>query len=129
MAIEYLSDHLHLRSPDPERTARFYVEALKAREVSRVELRSGLRVVVDLGGLTLFIEQVPAGTARPPEPPFQGLEHIGLVVNDLDAAMTDLRERGVRFVIEPQQPRPGVRIVFIEGPERVSIELIERRAA
>ena len=67
------------------------------------------------------------GTPRPPEPPFLGIEHIGLGVNDLDAAAAQLKARGVRFTTEPRQARPGVRIAFIEGPDRVRIELIERR--
>jgi catechol 2,3-dioxygenase-like lactoylglutathione lyase family enzyme len=129
MAIEYTSDHVHLRSTDPVAAARFYVEAFGAKEVTRVDVRGALRIILDLGTLRLFVEQVPESTARPPEPPFLGIEHIGLGVSDLDAAAADLRARGVRFVTEPREARPGVRIAFIEGPDRVRIELIERTGA
>lgn len=129
MTLRYTADHLHLRSPDPEATARFYVEALQAQEKTRLETPSGLRIVLDLGGMTLFIETVPASLARPPEPPFIGIEHIGLGVTDMEAAIADLTGRGVRIVAAPKTIRPGISIAFIEGPDAVRIELIERRPA
>jgi lactoylglutathione lyase len=58
MSIKYTSDHIHLRSPNPEKTAHFYVDALKAQEINRAEIHGALRIVVDLGGFKLFIEQV-----------------------------------------------------------------------
>ena len=119
-------DHLHLRSPDPEAAAAFYVAVLGARETGRTEIRGALRIVLDLAGTRLFVERVPAGTAAPPAPPFLGLEHIGLRVGDLDAAAAALRALGVRFLTEPREARPGTRIAFIEGPDGVRIELIER---
>jgi len=71
----------------------------------------------------------PPHADPPPRPPFRGLEHIGLGVSDLDAAAADLRGRGVRFVSEPKESRPGVRIASIEGPDGVPVELIERTGA
>lgn len=119
-------DHLHLRSPDPETTARFYMTMLGARETGRMELRGALRIVLDLAGTQLFVEQVPAGTASPPPPPFLGLEHIGLRVVDLDAAAATLRALGVRFLAEPRQARPDTRVAFIEAPDGMRVELIQR---
>jgi catechol 2,3-dioxygenase-like lactoylglutathione lyase family enzyme len=119
-------DHVHLRSPNPEAAARFYVEVLGARQVSQVEVGGALRVVVDLGGLPLFIEQVEPGTPVPPKPPFIGMEHIGLAADDLEAAAARLRSRGVSFTVEPKEVRPGVRVAFVEGPDGVTIELIQR---
>jgi catechol 2,3-dioxygenase-like lactoylglutathione lyase family enzyme len=122
-------DHIHLRSPEPEATARFYVDCLGATETTRVQTPSGLRVVLDLAGIALFVEQVPPTTAAPPEPPFLGFEHIGLTVPDMDAAVAGLKAKGVRFVMEPREARPGVRIAFLEAPQGARVELIERRAA
>ncbi len=105
-------DHVHLRSPDPEAAARFYVEMLGARQVSQAQAGGALRVVVELGGLPLFIEQVESGTPLPPKPPFIGMEHIGLAVDDLETAAATLRSRGVSFTVEPKEVRPGVRVAF-----------------
>jgi catechol 2,3-dioxygenase-like lactoylglutathione lyase family enzyme len=129
MALTYKPDHIHLRSPDAAAAASFYVDALGAKEVTRMDVRGALRIILDLGGMRLFVEQVPPGTHRVPEAPFVGIEHIGLAVDDLDAAVADLRARGATFVVEPREARPGVRIAFFEAPDRVRIELIERKAA
>jgi len=123
----YGIDHVHLRSADPIAAARFYVEAFGATETGRTEIRGALRIVLELGGLTLFIEAVPPTTPHPPAPPYLGLEHLGLRVDDLDAAAAALRGRSVRFLTEPREARPGTRFAFIEGPDGVRIELIERR--
>ncbi len=128
MAIAYKPDHIHLRSPDPIAAASFYVDALGAKEVASMDVRGALRIILDLGSMRLFVEQVPATMHRVPEAPFIGIEHLGLAVDDLDAAVADLRARGAIFVVEPREARPGVRIAFFEAPDRVRIELIERKA-
>jgi catechol 2,3-dioxygenase-like lactoylglutathione lyase family enzyme len=77
--------------------------------------------------VTLFLEQVAPGTHAPPAPPFLGLEHLGLGVADLDAAMADLAAKGVPLLSGPAEPRPGVRIAFFAMPDHAVVELIERR--
>lgn len=123
----YRFDHIHLRSPDPEATAAFYVSAFGAAIKARVQAGTALRVVLDLAGVPLFVEEVPASTPAPPEPPFLGIEHIGLTVENLDAAMADLKAKGVPLLSGPAQPRPGVRIAFFGAPDGVRVELIERK--
>ena len=124
--MQFSCDHLHLRSPDPEAAAAFYVSRLGARITGRTESNGALRVILDLGGLVTFIEAVPADTVMAPPAPFVGIEHLGLLVADMDAAVAELRANGVTFLVEPRSPRPGVKIAFIEGPDAVRIELLER---
>ena len=122
----YSFDHFHLRSPDPEAAAKVWTAAFGAEVKNRVPVPAGIRLVLDLCGLPLFLEQVPAGTHAPPEPPFLGVEHVGLTVKDLDAAIADLDAKGVALVSGPSSPRPGVRIAFFAMPDGVRVELIER---
>lgn len=124
----FTMDHVHLRSPDPERAAGFYIEMFGAKPVDRMRNGAALRVVIDLGGVPLFIEQVPPGTAGPPAPPFLGIEHVGLRVQDMDAAVAELRAKGAEFVVEPNSPRPGVKLAFVQGPDGVRIEILQRGA-
>ncbi|MBV8704379.1 MAG: VOC family protein [Acetobacteraceae bacterium] len=122
-------EHVHLRSPDPEATARWYQDMLGA-EVIRTEQPDGpIRVDLLLGGSQkVFVAPAnPAATPGPaPDAPYLGLEHIGLTVSDIDAAVAELKAKGVRFTLDPTTVRPGVRIAFLRGPENVSIELIQR---
>jgi lactoylglutathione lyase len=124
--MKYRCDHVHLRSQDPIAAARFYVDALGATETGRVGAPDVTRVLLDLGGLAVFIERAAEGIGPSPEPPYLGLEHLGLAVDDIDAAMADLRGRGVKIVMDVKEVRPGLRIAFIDGPDAVRIEVLER---
>ena len=55
-----------------------------------------------------------------------GLDHFGLLVDDMDSAAVDLRAKGVEFICEPWEIRPGVKIAFVKGPDHISIELAQR---
>jgi catechol 2,3-dioxygenase-like lactoylglutathione lyase family enzyme len=122
-------DHVHLRSLDPERAAGFYVTMFGAAPLASTQTGAGLRCVVDLDGLKLFIEQVALDIPAAPDPPYRGLEHFGLAVENLDAAAAELRRRGAVFLMEPRTARPGLRVAFVQGPDNVRIELVDRTAA
>ncbi len=125
----YAFDHIHLRSPDPEATAQFY-EAMFGAKIIRAMQQGKPRVDIDLCGQMVFIAPInDDATATPPSAPYQGLEHIGLRVNGIDAAVAALKAKGAAFTMEPTTIRPGVRIAFLRGPQNVSIELLERGAA
>jgi lactoylglutathione lyase len=116
-------DHVHLRSPDPEATATWLQDILGG-----VIIRGSGRIDVKLGGANVFIAQVEPGDGvnSPPATPYQGLDHFGLTVKDIDAVATEIKAKGVAFTKEPTTIRPGVRICFIRGPQGISIELLER---
>ena len=119
-------DHLHLRSPDPRAAAAFYADVFGATIRGEVMDGPALRMIVDCGGLTLFIEEVPGDTPRPPAPPFVGYEHIGLTVKDIAAAMDEIKRRGIPVVMDVKVLSPVLTIAFIEGPDGVRIELLQR---
>jgi lactoylglutathione lyase len=115
-------DHVHLRSPDPEATAAWLQDILGG------VIDRGPTLIVRLGGANIFIAPVAAGDGvnSPPVTPYQGLDHFGLAVKDIDAAAAEIKAKGVEFTKEPTTIRPGVRICFIRGPQGISIELLER---
>ena len=122
-------DHVHLRSPDPEETARYYEKMFGAEIIRSVQSDGRERIDLNLGGLTVFIAKAdPDKVSAPPEPPFQGLEHLGLAVHPIDEAVTELKKKGAEVTREPTTIRPGVRIAFIRGPQNVHIELLDRNA-
>ena len=124
---KFTYDHMHLRSPNPEATARWYEQMLGA-EVIRSMQEGRPRIDLKLGGANIFIAPVTAGDGvnPPPTTPYQGLDHFGLTVKDIDAVAAEIKAKGVEFTKEPTTMRPGVRICFIRGPQGISIELLER---
>ena len=119
-------DHLHLRSLDPDAAATFYETMFGARRRTRIDNGQTLRVIVDLAGVLLFIERVPAGTATAPAPPFIGIEHLGLGVEEHDTTLAQLKGRGVEVISGPTDTGRGVRVAFVRGPDGVRIELLQR---
>ena len=118
-------DHIHLRSPNPEKTAQWY-ERMFGAEVLRTTQQGKPRIDLKLGGANIFIAETTPEVNPAPTTPYQGLDHFGLTVKDIDAVAAEIKAKGVEFTKEPHTIRPGVRICFIRGPQGISIELLER---
>ena len=76
----------------------------------------------------MFLAPVKAGDGvnTPPETPYQGLDHFGLSVTGIDAIAADLKAKGVKFTQRADHGAAGHPRCFIEGPQGVSIELLDR---
>jgi lactoylglutathione lyase len=123
-------DHIHLRSPNAEETAQWYERMFGAEVIRSIQSDGRSRIDLNLGGVAVFIAQVPdeQAIAPPPAPPYLGLEHLGLRVEGIDAVVAELKQKGAEFTVEPKTIRPGVRIAFLRGPQDVHIELLDRNA-
>ena len=123
-------DHIHLRSPDPDRTAQFYEKMFDAK-IERTTQNGKPRVDMDLCGQMIFIAKVTPSdkVGDAPQSPYMGLDHVGLIVSGIDGIVAELKGKGAAFTMEPTTIRPGVRIAFLRGPEDVSIELVDRSHA
>lgn len=122
----YWYDHVHLISPDPAATAKFYQEMFAAEKINERELPGGgLSIELHLNGSRILIMQAKPDSA-PPSQPGIGLEHFGLKTDDIVGAVADLKAKGVRIRDEVREIRPGVKIAFVwAAPENVLIELVE----
>ncbi len=120
-------EHIHLRCPDPEATAAWFERMLGAQVIRSMQ-EGKPRIDLKLGGVNIFIAPVSAGDGTNPAPvsPHQGLDHFGLTVTGIDAVAAELKAKGVEFMREPYNARPGVRVCFLRGPQGVSIELLDR---
>jgi lactoylglutathione lyase len=120
-------DHIHLFSKNPEATAAFY-EKMFAAQVTRSMAGGKPRIDLKLGGANIFIldvstdPKIVAGASHP----HLGLDHFGLEVKGIDKVCDELKAKGAIFTRGPETIRPGTRIAFMNGPEGVSIELLER---
>lgn len=81
-------DHIHLRSPDPEATAAWLQDVLGGEII-----RGPGRLDVQLGGAKVFIAPVASGDGvnAPPVTPYQGLDHFGLTVKDIDVVAAEIK--------------------------------------
>ena len=69
---EYWFDHIHLRSPDPIKTAEFYEQMFGAKRISaRNEGDGRASAKLDLKGVTILINQAREGDPT-------GLVHFGI---------------------------------------------------
>jgi len=126
---EYVYDHIHLYSPDPLKTARFYEDMFNARRVGAREIAPGIHSVeLSLSGSRILIIQqsAEAKTVSTARGSVSGLEHFGIKTDDIETAVKDLKVKGVKFRDEIREIiRPGVKICFCWAPEDVLIELLE----
>jgi catechol 2,3-dioxygenase-like lactoylglutathione lyase family enzyme len=129
MPQTYRYDHMHVRSRDVRKTAEWYRDMFDAEIVDSIQSDGKPRTDLDLNGLTIFIAPVPPEATTPPAPaePYVGLDHFGLRVESMDDAVAELKRRGATFTLEPRTIRPGVRIAFVQAPDNVRIELLERK--
>ncbi|MEA2743727.1 MAG: lactoylglutathione lyase [Acetobacteraceae bacterium] len=125
--IKFNWEHIHLRSPDPETTAEWYRDKLGAEVIKSAQADGSMRIDLNLAGQKVFIAKAaPGKAADAPASPYLGLDHFGLTVPDIKAAVAALKAKGVAFTMDVTTNRPGVQIAFLTAPENVSIELIQR---
>lgn len=127
-------DHLHLRSPDPNATALFF-ETMFGAEVTRSVYPPGtlypgqMRVTMEVGGQKVLIAPTHPHDPMAPAPafPYYGLEHFGFTVEDLDATIAELREKGADVAVGPLTRDAGSYLAFIRGPQGIMVELVQQR--
>ena len=121
-------DHVHLIGSDLDASERFYRDMFGAETVGRRDAGGAVNLMMRLDGINLFIR-----SPRPPEN-VEGdgtevrytYDHFGVVVQDLQAAVDELRGKGVKVLQEPRTARPGTRVAFVEGPDHTRIEVLQR---
>lgn len=129
----YRCDHIHLKAVDVEKTARWYVDVLGAKITFEGSFRGSKVYYLDICGFKFIVFGLlenEHGESSPIEPTLRtrfGVDHFGFAVDDMGEAVADLRANGVRILEAPWSPRPGLVICYIEGPDKVRIELSERK--
>ena len=129
--MAYRINHIHLKAPDPRKTADWYTKAFNFKIVSdetRVFGDRFVRCQTEDGGMMVNIsgartgETLGGGDASA----HHGLEHFGFDSAGLEADITRLEGLGARLLEGPIQIPNGPRICFMWAPDDVRVELIER---
>ena len=123
----YSYDHVHLVSPDPVATARFYEKMFAAKTVETTKFTDGrTNIALDLNGSRILIVEPRSQTEPASSGIGHGLEHFGIHTDNLEAAVAELKAKGVQFRDEIRVGGTGMKISFLWGPDNVLIELLER---
>jgi lactoylglutathione lyase len=124
-------NHIHLKAPDPRKTADWYVRAFNFKILSdetRVFGDRFVRCQSEDGGMAVNIsgartdERLGPGDATA----HHGLEHFGLDSEHLETDIARLEKLGARLLEGPIQIPKGPRICFLWAPDDTRLELIER---
>ncbi len=127
--MAYLINHIHLKSPDPKKSADWWVKAFNftiesdtVRDVGDrfIRCRSESGLAVNISGARTG-ETLGPGDASA----HHGLEHFGFDSVNLEADIERLEGLGARLVDGPRGDNP--RICFLACPDDVRVELIERK--
>ncbi len=105
----------------------FFTKVLNAGLVARKKFGTADGASLDLQGTTINLrvareDEDMVGDASQSS---YGYDHIGLNVDDVDAAYRDLTQRGYLFFMPPKDI-PNLRIAFFRGPEDITIELVQK---
>lgn len=124
--MTYSLHHVHLICRDLENMIRFFEEAIGAKLVERRKFGTADGATLDLQGIHINLrvardgEEIRENLA----PSTYGYDHIGLQVEDVQAAYDTLVKRGYSFFMPPTEAA-GLMIAFFKGPENITIELVQ----
>ena len=123
-------NHIHLKSPDPKKTADWYVTAFNFKIVAddvRVFGDRFIRCQSEDGGMAVNISGARTGETLGPGDanPHHGLEHFGLDTDDIEAEIARLVGLGATHLEGPIVMATGGKIAFIKAPDDVRLELIQ----
>ncbi len=123
-------NHIHLKAPDPKKTADWYVQAFNLKIVGDDVRSFGdrfIRCQSEDGGMTVNISGARTGETLGPGDanPHYGLEHFGFDTADINADIERLTKLGAELADGPIKMPNGVQIAFLKCPDDVRIELIQ----
>jgi catechol 2,3-dioxygenase-like lactoylglutathione lyase family enzyme len=129
-------DHIHIYSADPAASVAFFSRHFGAQKVFETKNAHHQDVhILQVGGQGVALSAYPPGTApkrsglddaeaRDGVAPAAGVMHLGFNVEDVAAAVRELREAGVRVHTEPDEAY-GTTFAYVSTPDGVLIELTQ----
>ncbi|HJM89406.1 MAG TPA: VOC family protein [Dehalococcoidia bacterium] len=130
--MAFAINHIHLKSQDPGKTADWWVQAFDFKILSDEEREGGLRFLrcESTNGVTVNISGFPEGATfgSGDASLHEGLEHFGLDSENLEADIARLEAMGAKLLDGPIEGAGTIRICFMQAPDDVRIELIQRTA-
>jgi len=127
--MNYRLHHVHLICRDLEKMITFFKGDIGAKLVKRRKFGDADGAMLELEGTYINLRVARDGEeiGENLAPSNYGYDHIGLQVEDVQAAYEALAKRGYSF-FKPPTEAAGSMIAFFKGPENITIELIQPKA-
>lgn len=120
-------DHVHILCGDVEKSVKYFEDVFGGKVESRGELRGFPMIRMDVKGVFINLMGTdPKAMALEAGKGSRGLDHFGFAVKGLEKTVEDLKKRGAKISAGPGMTPAGVKFAFIDGPEGIRIELVER---
>ena len=119
--------HAAIIVSDYKKSRKFYVETLGfqiIRENYRPS-RGDYKLDLKLEGCELELFSASGNPPRPSYPEACGLRHLAFRVDDVDAAIAELREKGIETEPVRVDEFTGKRMTFFQDPDGLPLELHE----
>jgi catechol 2,3-dioxygenase-like lactoylglutathione lyase family enzyme len=124
--MAYRYHHLHLICSDLNKMENFFTKDLGAKLVERRKFGTADGATLDLNGVLINLRKSREGDniAGDSAKERYGYDHLGLQVDNLDAAYKDLQSKGYTFITPPTESGK-MKIAFFKGPDNITIELLQ----
>jgi lactoylglutathione lyase len=120
--------HTRMRVSDMDQTIAFYTDILGLEVLERKTSPRGSHLaflrVPNSDELIELCSFPPSGPVKVQE----DLVHLAFQVENLDATIATLNQKGVTITDGPTKTSSGSRFIFIDAPDGYEVELIERPA-
>ena len=119
----YTFNHVHHETKNVEETVAWYKQVFQATADAPFERGGATWVQVYIGSVQVTVTDRDFSDMELGR--YQGLDHFALTSDDFNATLADIERHGVSVWMGPVELENGMRIIFINGPDNVKIELME----
>lgn len=119
----YAFNHVHHETKDLAAAVEFYETMFGGVAAAPFERGGATWVEVQIGDTKISVTDrdcTELALGRN-----QGLDHFALSTDDFDASLAHLESLGAAFWAGPFEIETGQRILFVQGPDNVKVEVME----
>ncbi len=120
----YSLNHIHHESKDVHAAAEWYKKLFDATLDEPFERDGATWIRAHIGNVTVTITDRDFSDMELVR--YQGYDHLALSTDDFDGSLARIKEVGANIWAGPVDAG-GMRLVFVNGPDNVKIELLEKK--
>ncbi len=120
----YTFQHIHHEAADVQVAVDFYQRVFDATAGEPFERGGATWVEVRIGDVQITVTDRECSAMELGR--YQGIDHFALISDDFDGTMARFEETGTTIWAGPLQLETGQRIVFVNGPDHIKVEIMEK---